>query len=185
VDGLYVLQEMKILLLTLLACIAPLHLVTADGSITLSVADMKRYLDAHLNTPNAKEIPDEELPKVFYAVAMLEGLITGLKIADETHKPEQPILERLDLKGGTKEFYQDLREFLATSPLIKEQEDGLKASTWFLMTNYTDNIQAKTSATKMWRNIAEQAGTGQPATRSQSKSEGGDKPQPESEGRSR
>jgi len=32
---------------------------------------------------------------------------------------------------------------------------------------------------------AEQVGTGQPATRSESKSEGGDKPQPESEGRSR
>ena len=32
---------------------------------------------------------------------------------------------------------------------------------------------------------AEQAGTGQPATRSQSKSEGSDKPQPEAEGRSR
>jgi hypothetical protein len=32
---------------------------------------------------------------------------------------------------------------------------------------------------------AEQAGTGQPATRSQSNSEGGDKPQPEAEGRSR
>jgi hypothetical protein len=31
----------------------------------------------------------------------------------------------------------------------------------------------------------EQVGTGQPATRSQSKSEGGDKPQPEAEGRSR
>ena len=32
---------------------------------------------------------------------------------------------------------------------------------------------------------SEQAGTGQPATRSESKSEGADKPQPESEGRSR
>ncbi len=32
---------------------------------------------------------------------------------------------------------------------------------------------------------AEQAGTGQPATRPESKPEGGDKPQPESEGRSR
>lgn len=32
---------------------------------------------------------------------------------------------------------------------------------------------------------AEQAGAGQPATRSQSKSEGGDKPQPDAEGRSR
>jgi hypothetical protein len=37
------------------------------------------------------------------------------------------------------------------------------------------------------RNIqeGEQAGTGQPATRPESKSEGGDKPQPESEERSR
>jgi hypothetical protein len=35
------------------------------------------------------------------------------------------------------------------------------------------------------RKKAEQAGTGQPATRSQSKSEGSDKPQPEAEGRSR
>jgi hypothetical protein len=35
-----------------------------------------------------------------------------------------------------------------------------------------------------WKD-AEQAGTGQPATRPESKSEGGDKPQPESEGRSR
>ena len=34
-------------------------------------------------------------------------------------------------------------------------------------------------------NQAEQDGTGQPATRPESKSEGGDKPQPEAEGRSR
>ena len=35
------------------------------------------------------------------------------------------------------------------------------------------------------KKAAEQAGTGQPATRPESKSEGGDKPQPEAEGRSR
>jgi len=35
------------------------------------------------------------------------------------------------------------------------------------------------------RKEAEQGGTGQPATRTQSKSEGSDKPQPEAEGRSR
>jgi hypothetical protein len=38
---------------------------------------------------------------------------------------------------------------------------------------------------KSVKTTAEQAGTGQPATRSQSKSEGSQKPQPESEGRSR
>ncbi len=40
-----------------------------------------------------------------------------------------------------------------------------------------------TATTPKWR--GEQAGTGQPATRPESKSEGRDKPQPESEGRSR
>jgi hypothetical protein len=41
------------------------------------------------------------------------------------------------------------------------------------------------SAPPLQSEEAEQAGAGQPATRSQSKSEGGDKPQPEAEGRSR
>jgi hypothetical protein len=52
--------------------------------------------------------------------------------------------------------------------------------------------EAKLDATIMERALAqlkkqkaEQAGTGQPATRSQSRSEGSDKPQPEAEGRSR
>ena len=40
-------------------------------------------------------------------------------------------------------------------------------------------------STRATKDSAEQAGTGQPATRSQSKSEGSDKPQPEAEGRSR
>jgi hypothetical protein len=42
-------------------------------------------------------------------------------------------------------------------------------------------IKGTSTATK---DLGEQGGTGQPATRSQSKLEGGDKPQPESEGRS-
>jgi hypothetical protein len=37
----------------------------------------------------------------------------------------------------------------------------------------------------LWRILAEQDGTGQPATRPESKSEGGDKPQPDEEGLSR
>jgi hypothetical protein len=41
------------------------------------------------------------------------------------------------------------------------------------------------AATKNRKKTGEQAGTGQPAPRPESKSEGGEKPQPESEGRSR
>jgi hypothetical protein len=48
-----------------------------------------------------------------------------------------------------------------------------------------DALLAKASAFAKEIQEAEQGGTGQPATRSQSKSEGSDKPQPEAEGRSR
>jgi hypothetical protein len=44
---------------------------------------------------------------------------------------------------------------------------------------------AKEEKERAMKSDAEQAGTGQPATRSQSKSEGSDKPQPEAEGLSR
>ncbi len=46
---------------------------------------------------------------------------------------------------------------------------------------FLEQLHAKSAQNKK----SEQGGTGQPATRSQSKSEGGDKPQPEAEGRSR
>jgi hypothetical protein len=46
------------------------------------------------------------------------------------------------------------------------------------------DIEAKAAKVTISK-IVEQGGAGQPATRSQSKSEGGDKPQPEAEGRSR
>jgi hypothetical protein len=49
---------------------------------------------------------------------------------------------------------------------------------WFVY-----SAEAKTQLEQ--RRKAQQAGTGQPATRPESKSEGSDKPQPESEGRSR
>jgi uncharacterized protein YecT (DUF1311 family) len=49
----------------------------------------------------------------------------------------------------------------------------------------TPFVQGWTAVPRTATPEAEQAGTGQPATRSQSKSEDSDKPQPESEGRSR
>ncbi len=47
------------------------------------------------------------------------------------------------------------------------------------------SVQHPDSSYSLNGRIVEQAGTGQPATRPESKSEGGDKPQPEAEGRSR
>jgi hypothetical protein len=48
-----------------------------------------------------------------------------------------------------------------------------------------ENRYVEISMANQDKESAEQAGSGQPATRSQSKSEGNDKPQPEAEGRSR
>ena len=50
---------------------------------------------------------------------------------------------------------------------------------------FSDVDEAITFLNQRKTKFAEQAGTGQPATRPESKSEGSDKPQPEAEGRSR
>jgi hypothetical protein len=55
----------------------------------------------------------------------------------------------------------------------------------FEISNHTAKRQLDDVISYAENKRVEQAGTGQPATRSQSKSEGSDKPQPESEGRSR
>ena len=52
------------------------------------------------------------------------------------------------------------------------------------LVNWLAEHESKTALAPIIKK-AEQRGTGQPATRSQSKSEGSDKPQPEAEGRSR
>jgi hypothetical protein len=51
--------------------------------------------------------------------------------------------------------------------------------------DFPNNYQAFCRDLAQLQAKAEQTGTGQPATRPESKSEGSDKPQPESEGRSR
>jgi hypothetical protein len=63
--------------------------------------------------------------------------------------------------------------------------DELKAivAKWLTSRKWTVALSARDLA--FFTNQAEQDGTGQPATRPESKSEGGDKPQPEAEGRSR
>ena len=54
----------------------------------------------------------------------------------------------------------------------------------YLGTSFDKGVLAQLKSLTQ-KKIAEQAGTGQPATRPESKSEGSDKPQPEAEGRSR
>ena len=53
------------------------------------------------------------------------------------------------------------------------------------LADFEDDADLLASALELQAKKAELAGTGQPATRPESKSEGSDKPQPEAEGRSR
>jgi hypothetical protein len=62
-------------------------------------------------------------------------------------------------------------------------EAGLDLKPFASLDAYVNRLDESTK--RIQEEEAEQAGTEQPATRPQSKSEGGDKPQPESEGRSR
>ena len=67
---------------------------------------------------------------------------------------------------------------LTVDPLAEEIHKG-----------YSYNFSKQPTLDQIQRTVtmrrSEQAGTGQPATRPESKSEGSDKPQPEAEGRSR
>ena len=80
------------------------------------------------------------------------------------------VLER----AGEKWVVADIRYARGKTLLTSILEDLVEA----------DREIPKTT-TKRESNQGEQVGAGQPATRPESKSEGGDKPQPESEGRSR
>ena len=65
--------------------------------------------------------------------------------------------------------------------VIDQSKDGFDAS-WYCELAASPKWGGDVKITRIF---AEQAGTGQPATRPESKSEGSDKPQPEAEGRSR
>ena len=84
-----------------------------------------------------------------------------------------------NLEGGV--FYWELEGYMAGSRAAYALSEEINKSLDEKILNWlkTDTVPAELE------NKVEQAGTGQPATRSQSKSEGSDKPQPEAEGRSR
>jgi hypothetical protein len=94
------------------------------------------------------------------------------------------------LNGGqTEELKKWLRDGIVSryTSIQKREDDSAKAYRTAVDKEATkDEDLAKALATaNAATKKAQQDGTEQPATRSQSKSEGGDKPQPESDGRSR
>jgi hypothetical protein len=69
--------------------------------------------------------------------------------------------------------------------LAKFSEETPQSDAWSSTVAEELRSHMKALTIRLKNEEAEQAGTGQPATRPESKSEGGDKPQPEAEGRSR
>jgi hypothetical protein len=79
-------------------------------------------------------------------------------------------------------------ELIAPEVIVAIRSRAIPSDEWFLsMGRHPDELaDARNRFTERYlKQEAEQGGTGQPATRPELKSEGSDKPQPESEGRSR
>jgi hypothetical protein len=104
----------------------------------------------------------------------------------------------LDFRGKEEESEVREEEYVSSIPWASVQSGvndiafrGDKKSEWRdlsgnrTLQTFVDYMLAAEKARKPEAEKSEQAGTGQPATRPESKSEGNDKPQPEAEGRSR
>jgi hypothetical protein len=88
-----------------------------------------------------------------------------------------------------KEFGRGAGLRLESGKLVMSYRDG-RVVTYSRVSEVADEAllvspEGKNITIQPNKNEAEQDGTGQPATRPESKSEGGDKPQPEAEGRAR
>jgi len=106
--------------------------------------------------------------------------------APSTVKPPEPY--------GEQQRFEYLVRYIITDGAAQSELNKLGLEGWELVAALPPDGNAKANLCYFKRpfasvaakeDSAEQAGTGQPATRPESKSKGGDKPQPESKGRSR
>jgi phage host-nuclease inhibitor protein Gam len=115
-------------------------------------------------------------PDVVY-VRLLEQ--SGKVPAAKALKDVVTEIKKVDVEKASEEFLADAE--------VESRINGkvFSGTTYFIIEPYEGTLKV-VAMTKMKQPPKdEQGGTGQPATRPESKSEGSDKPQPESEGRSR
>jgi hypothetical protein len=119
-----------------------------------------------------------------------EDILDATKRANERFAKEKNWVERtLDPKEypfSAPDFLDHLDSIVSESPSpvtcsLRMHDKQITGVTYPKRLERAVNVALQA----MKKRASEQAGSGQPATRSQSKSEGGDKPQPEAEGRSR
>jgi hypothetical protein len=132
-----------------------------------------------------QSFPDEELPLSPRQAALIA--LEGFKDCfDGDATVKQIDLCRFPAKYGINRFYYYVL-LRAPSDRMKMMGRDLVDTTTvsYIVPVVKDPSSFFSRAYRVIPKEAEQAGTGQPATRSQSKSEGGEKPQHEAEGRSR
>ena len=148
---------------------------------TISFNDASGKIGVEINGDRAflrKDTPEHQRTEIPYAdgLKLLEGFyaIPGVEAyrGKESDNRQISIHYLVDIYDEMPERYSDEwvdyvipKDGISTNPELVAWFENMR----------TTKKQAE----------AEQAGTGQPATRSESKSEGSDKPQPEAEGRSR
>jgi hypothetical protein len=148
----------------------------AQLSTVADPSSIRKVSLAHSDKPN-KDGYFSLYPKSGY-LEFADGnwvLLTSHSVHAEDGLPDISLI-----RTSTGEYYTNrghccLPILLFSKSVVGSLEDFLK----------TTGKGAKAEATPWIKYNREQDGTGQPATRSQSKSEGSDNPQPEAEGRSR
>jgi len=94
------------------------------------------------------------------------------------------------MRRGEEPYEQELnyclgREVISFYDPKKKEPGDVRMYAWKIVGEGMELVYFGGDRSPLYFKRVEQAGAGQPATRSESDSEGGDKPQPESEGRSR
>jgi hypothetical protein len=141
--------------------------------------DWESYEYLYWTASDVMREPHENYPKRGAFLTDENGHIVLDTILDS-----EVTLRRIDVDGAEalsvvgSDFDQALRAGL----VLFNRKHGRVESPWSLA---EPTEFEKTRTTEILKAKAEQSGTGQPATRPETKSEGSGKPQPESEGRSR
>jgi len=108
-----------------------------------------------------------------------------IRMRDQWRKVRRPVIPESPDRGAPGPIQLPMHHIGWVSVYVDATDDRFEVRPASAITTRGLIMQVLESTCQKYEDKPEQAGTGQPATRPESKSEGGDKPQPESEGRSR
>jgi hypothetical protein len=149
------------------------------------------FIGAALSAPYM--IPNNDsadLPKDINLISVCRIKISTVLAQSRVSGEQEPVALEIDLRNMQQPEYIpfDLKEVVAAAAEAINanlKKRGCRIHSLVIHSTAEQEVFKSELVKHLDPKKTEQAGTGQPATRPDSKSEGGDKPQPEAEGRSR